>query len=176
MALVVEDGTGTIVGANSYESVAEFDAYCNARGMEVTSQYVSTDKERALIRSTEYIDLISGPRFKGRRLLSTQALRFPRACLYDPEFCWVPITGIPVQLKSALSEYAYRELITPGSLLPDPVMDERGLQVQTSMEKVGPIEERKTYLASSIRTVLPFPKADRFLQDFVNPAGGSRRA
>lgn len=175
-AFVVEDGSG-LDDSNSYESVAEFDDYCNARGMEVTSQYNDIDKQRALIKAAEYIDLGPGQRFLGRRLLSTQAMKFPRQCLPDPEFCWQFITGIPTKLKYAQSEYAFRELTTPGTLMPDPTVDETGLQVQSSFEKVGPIEERKIYLASSAKTMKPFPKADAFLRDFTGPTGArSERA
>lgn len=175
-AFVVEDGSG-LANSNSYESVAEFDAYCNARGMEVTAQYDDTQKQRALIKAAEYIDLVPGKRFLGKRLLSTQAMKFPRACLRDPEFCWVFITGIPTKLKNAQSEYAFREMTTPGTLMPDPVVDETGLQLQSSIEQVGPIKEHKVFLASSVKTTKPFPKADAFLTDFVAPMGArSERA
>lgn len=168
MAFVVEDGNG-LANSNSYESVADFDAYCNARGMEISSQYNDTDKQRALIRGSEYIDLGPGMKFLGRRLLVTQAMKFPRACLPDPEFCGTYITGIPLKLTYALSEYAYRELLDPGGLMPDLLVDDTGLQVQTSYEKVGPIEERKIYLGSSPKTIRPYPKADAWLADFVSP-------
>jgi hypothetical protein len=174
MPFLVEDGTG-LPNSNSYESVAEFNDYCSLRGLEITANYNDTDKQRALIKATEYIDLVKN--FKGRRLLSTQALKFPRAYLKDPEFCGVYIEGIPSKLKYALSEYAYRELVNPGSLIPDPETDASGLQVQSSFEKVGPIEEKKTYLGSSVKTVKPFPKADKYLVDYVDPtSGGTYRA
>jgi DnaT-like ssDNA binding protein len=167
-AFVVEDGTG-LVNSNSYESLTEFSDYCNARGMDVT-QYNDADKQQALIKAAEYIDLGPGKRFRGRRLVQTQALKFPRECLIDPEFCTF-ITGIPAKLKYAQSEYAYRELTTPGTLMPDPVVDDTGLQVLSTTEKVGPIEERKTYLGSSPKTTKPFPKADAFLRDYVTSEG-----
>jgi hypothetical protein len=168
-AFVVEDGNG-LSNSNSYESVAEFDDYCATRGME-TSLFNEQDKQRALIKAAEYIDLVPGKNFLGRRLLQTQAMKFPRECLPDPEFCGSFITGVPQNLKNAQSEYAYRELTTPGTLMPDPVVDDTGLQVQSIVEKVGPIEERKTFLGSSIRTVKPFPKADAFLRDYVGLQG-----
>jgi len=165
----VEDGTG-LSDSNSYESVAEFDDYCTTRGMEI-SQYNDTDKQRALVKAAEYIDHKPGRRFLGRRSVQTQALQFPRVCLPDPEFCGSFITGIPTNLKYAQSEYAYRELVNPGSLIPDPTVSETGLQVQSLVEKVGPIEERTTFLGSSVKTTKPFPKADAFLRDYVCPEG-----
>jgi hypothetical protein len=176
MAFIVEDGDG-LANSNSYESVAEFNAYCALRGLEITANYNDTDKQRALVKGTEYIDLVKGPHFKGRRLLSTQALKFPRACLRDPEFHCVFIEGIPDKLKNALSEYAYLEMTNPGSLMPNPETDASGLQLQSISETVGPIEEKKVFLASSVKTVKVFPKADRYLVDYMySSTGGTYRA
>lgn len=175
MALVVEDGTGK-PDANSYESVAEFSAYCSARGMEITANFTPTAQEQALIKAAEFIDLTKGPRFKGRRLLVTQALEFPRACLFEKDFC-TPITGVPNKLKYAQSEYAFRELTSPGSLMPDPVVDDTGMQLLQTIEKVGPIEESKRFVGSAPKSVKSFPKADAFLRQYLTSEGArSQRA
>jgi hypothetical protein len=173
MPLVVEDGTG-LDDSNSYESVAEFNAYCALRGLGVTANYNDTDKERALIKATDFIDLTK--KFRGRKLLVTQALEFPRAYLTVPGFCEY-VEGIPDKLKYALSEYAYIELINPGSLIPNTESDASGLQLQSTFEKVGPIEEKKTFIGSSVKTVKQWPKADKYLVDYVTSAsGGTYRA
>ena len=173
MAFVVDDSTG-LPNSNSYESVAEFNAYCALRGLEITANYNDTDKQRALIKATDFIDLTK--KFKGRKLLVTQALEFPRAYLVVPGFCEY-VEGIPDKLKYALSEYAYIELLAPGTLIPNPETDASGLQLQSTFEKVGPIEEKKTFIGSSVKTVKLWPKADRYLIDFmVSQSGGTYRA
>jgi hypothetical protein len=173
MPFVVEDGTG-LDNSNSYESVAEFNDYCSLRGLEITANYTPMDKERALIKATDFIDLTK--KFKGRKLLVTQALEFPRAYLVVPGFCEY-VEGIPDKLKYALSEYAYIELITPGALIPNPESDASGLQLQSIFEKVGPIEEKKTFIGSSVKTVKNWPKADKYLVDYmVAQSGGTYRA
>lgn len=173
MPFLVEDGTG-LPNSNSYESVAEFNAYCALRGMEVTASYNDTDKQRALIKATDFIDLTK--KFKGRKLLITQALEFPRGWLTVPGFCEY-VEGIPEKLKYALSEYAYIELLNPGTLIPNPESDASGLQLLSSFEKVGPIEEKKTFSTSSVKTVKLWPKGDRYLVDYLcSTSGGSFRA
>lgn len=175
MAFVLEDGTG-IANANAYISPTEMKSYHLDRGVEISAQYNDTDLQRAIVKGTDHFEQVYGPDLLGRKLTTTQALSFPRACLYEPEFCYVPITGVPPKLKYAIAEYALRELINPGSLDPDPVVSDTGLQVSSTMEKAGPIEERVTYLGSEPRTVKSFPKGDRWVVDFVGPQGGSQRA
>ncbi len=182
MTFVVEDGTGTVATANSYISLVEFAAYWLDRGVDVALiagiTYTSTQQQTALVRGTDYIDLVFGPRFGGYRLLFDQPLEFPRQCLYatgDPFL--TPVTGIPEKLKKATAEYGMRAMTGNGDLLPDPVMDETGLQVQSLFEKVGPIEERRVFLGSSVRTILPYPKADAYLESYISGTqGGSCRA
>lgn len=171
MAFIVEDGTGTVVGANSYTSVAELIAYWLDRGVDLT-QYDNTTKQSALISATDYIDLVWGDRFFGYKLLAAQPLEFPRQCLYEPDGFCTPVTGIPLRLKRATFEYAYRVLTGNGELMPDPVTDETGLLVSSDYEKVGPIEERKNFLGSSIRKITPYPKADMQLSRYVSDTNG----
>ena len=65
MALVVEDGTG-IVGAESYQSVANADIYIQNRTNDSSWASASLeDKERALRIATEYLDTRFGPVWKG---------------------------------------------------------------------------------------------------------------
>lgn len=175
MAFVVEDGTGTVATANAYISTAEMDSYWLDRGTDL-STFSNTVKQQAIVRATDYIDLTNDDDFMGRRLLSTQPLEFPRACLYannDP-FC-TPVTGIPVKLKHATAEYAFRALTV--DLLPDPVVDATGLQVKETFEKVAAIEERITFLGSVAQIIRSYPKADAYLACYTNGThSGSYRA
>lgn len=176
MAFVLEDGTG-LTNSNAYISPTEMTTYHLDRGVEISAQYDDTKKQRAIVAATDYVDLVFGPRMLGRPLLLEQALLFPRQYLYNKNFPCTLVEGIPQKLKNAVAEYALLEMITPGTLLPNPVVSETGLQVDTQYEKVGPIESRIKYLGSAVKTVKPFPKADRWMSDFITGTeGGSYRA
>lgn len=176
MAFVLEDGTG-LPNSTAYITPAEMTSYHLDRNVEISAQYDDTLKQRAIVVGSEYVDLVWGPSLHGRVLLSTQALLFPRQCLYSKLRPCVPLTGIPRNLKYAVAEYALREMITPGSLLPDPVVSDTGMQVLITTEKVGPIEERIQYTGSAVQSMKSFPKADRWMYDFINNVqGGSFRA
>lgn len=176
MAFVLEDGTG-LSNSNAYISTAFFDSYFSDRGVVVSVSFTNTNKQNSIVVATDYVDQVFGPNLNGRPLLTTQALQFPRACMYRKDFPCVLITGIPIQLQYAVAEYALRDMVTPGSLMPDPITDESGLQVSASYEKIGPIEERKAFLGSAVQTVKPFPKADKWMAYFTfGDGGGSYRA
>lgn len=172
MTFVVEDGTGTVATANSYISTAYFGTYWLDRGVDVGTFSV-TLQQNALVRAADYIDLVWGEHFRGFKLLSTQPLEFPRQCLFEPDGFCTPVTGIPERLKRAAAEYGYRSLTGNGELMPDPVTDETGLQVEATYEKVGPIEERKTFLGSSIKRIQPYPKADMLIARYTDGGQGS---
>jgi hypothetical protein len=126
--LIVEDGTGK-ADAESYLSVAEFVAYCDARGLDHGSHgHNDTQREIALRKATAYVDTIS--RYKGQRLAPAQALEFPRDALYD--WSGHPVTGVPKRVKDACAELASRAL--EGDLYED--LDRGGL---IRSESVGPI-------------------------------------
>lgn len=176
MTFVVEDGTGTVATANSYIDLAYFVSYWLDRGVDISS-FSNTLQQNALVNAADYIDLVFGERFYGYKLLATQPLEFPRQCLYEPDGFCTPVTGIPDRLKRAAAEYGYRSMTGNGELMPDPVTDETGLQVSATYEKVGPIEERRNFLGSSIRKIVPYPKADMLLDRYTRGNdGGSCRA
>lgn len=171
MAFTVEDGTG-LADSNSYIDIEFADEYHSDRGNE---DWQATDeaKEKLLIKATDYIDMRYGPSFKGQRLESaTQALRFPRAYLYNDEGDL--LEGIPAALKKATAEYALRALSQV--LAPDPVFDDSNLLVSAIEEEVGPIREAKKFNAKlGIITLRPYPAADRLLQEFLPRSGTAIR-
>lgn len=172
MAFVAEDGTG-LANANSYGSVASYAAYWLELNIDL-SQYLLEDKQASLVAATQHIDLFFGCRLFGYKATSTQALEFPRLCLYDQ--LGVAITGVPTKVKYATFEYAYRELSTGKALAPDPVVDTTGLQMQATFKKVGPLEKRTTFLSNEPKLLPSYPKADAFLKEFAWGGGGSHRA
>lgn len=128
MPLIVEDGTGK-ADAESYLSVTDFVAYCDARGLGHGGHgHNDTNREIALRNATAYVDTIS--RYKGQRLVAAQALEFPREALYD--WSGHPVTGVPKRVKDACAELASRAL--DESLYQD--LDRGGL---IKSESVGPI-------------------------------------
>ena len=126
MTLIVEDGTGLVDG-ESYLSLVTFKAYCDGRGMDYAG---STDAvlEQKLRIATGYIDTVK--RYKGQRLLASQALEFPRESLTD--FGGLAVTGVPKRVKDACAELAFKAI--SANLYTD--LD-RGGMVQS--ESVGPI-------------------------------------
>jgi hypothetical protein len=119
MALIVEDGTG-LEDADSYVSVADFKAYCDARG---TSYAGKTDEqiEQALRRATSYIDAVYGGQFLGTpRRFRSQALQWPRVDGYDTNAGeYIDFESVPREVEAATNEATIRELASPGALNPD---------------------------------------------------------
>lgn len=119
MALVVETGTGA-ADAESYVSVAVFQAYCAARAITPASADVAT-VEAGLRRATAALDAKYRPRFKGYRTnRRKQALEWPRTnALDDANRVYIGQYEIPVEVINATCEAAVRELASPGAMNPD---------------------------------------------------------
>jgi hypothetical protein len=126
MALIVEDGSG-MANAESYLSVADFTAYCTARGLTFTADTEAVTEQKLRI-ATGYIDTVR--RYKGSRITAAQALEFPRDGLTD----WggLAITGVPARVKNACAELAYKAFTE--NLYVD--LDRGGM---VSSQSVGPI-------------------------------------
>lgn len=173
MAFVAEDGTG-LANSNSYGSLDEFQAYWLERGQDMT-QFTEGNRQSALVQACDHIELFFGPCLFGYRASETQALEFPRLCLFDRN--GFLLTGVPMKVKAAQFEYAQRILANDVILAPDPTRDASGLQIQATYKKVGPLEKRITYTTGSPRLLPAFPKADAYLRDLVyGTGGGSYRA
>lgn len=99
-----------------------------------------------------------------------QPLSFPRSGLFDRD--GIVLLGVPINLKSAVSEYAVRSL--GATLLPDPIVEDSGRLVLSKTEKVGPIEESVSYDAGSgfSNLLQAYPAADQLLKDFFLSSGG----
>lgn len=172
MAFTVEDGTG-LIDANAYVDVAYTDSYFLDRGNAVWAAATTEEKETAIIKATDYIEIRWGSLFLGRAEFpeTPQALSFPRVNLHDRNGYWV--SGIPSNLKKATAEYALRALTD--ALLPDTVTEDNGLIVASKTEKVGPIEERTSYQIGVPRILRSYPTADRLLREYVTVSGRNYR-
>lgn len=157
MSFVAENGTG-LANANSFVTQEAADAYFEDRANTIWAAAGDDPKLAALVRATDYIN--NRFVFKGSKFVDTQALEFPRT--------YIGIAGaqMPEKLKRATYEYALRAL--NAALAPDPVMDDRGLLVQSKTEKVGPLEESTTYKdGGQLQIFRAYPEADMLLRDLV---------
>lgn len=134
MALTVETGAG-LAQADSYVSVADFDAYFLAR----YSPDLNIDdnaKERALRRATKWVDAEFRARFPGcKRIGRLQGLEWPRSNAADRERYAIDAYTVPKEIVEATCEAAQRELTEEGSLAPD---QERGGSIKRI--KAGSVE------------------------------------
>lgn len=156
MPLIVEDGTGK-TDSESYCSVEDADKYFADRGIEEWEDLDITQKEQALRKATDYIELRFGSRFTGCKNSETQSLSFPR---YGKE-------EVPRNLIRACAEYALRA--SKAALVTDPEKTATGLPVKSKVEKLGPMEERTEY--DTLRGVVfnAFPAADTLLKSLLSP-------
>ena len=168
----LEDGTGTVAGANAYVAVATVDAYFADRA-NVNWDGADSEKEVAIIKATDHVDRRWGLAFKGYRLVSDQPLEFPRAALYDGRGTLVE--GIPVKLENACAEYAVR-ILSGENLSPDPEIDDSGQAIEEELLQVGPIKI-DTKVSSATATLLKsFPDADRLLLEYMSTGRQAIRA
>jgi hypothetical protein len=156
MAFTVQ-GSSPVDGANAYVTVAFFDAYHGDRGSDV-SALSTTEKEQAIVRATDYLDLRW--QFIGERLTLQQTTAWPRRGAEDRDGFFR--FDIPIEIQEACAEYAL--LSANGTdLNPIPDRDTTGQRVQQLSEKVGPISESRLFVAGSVFVLPVYPPADRKL-------------
>lgn len=115
MALTIEDGSG-VVGANSYASVAEAQAFASARG--VTLSATDSVVEALLIKASDYLESLEG-RYKGDRTDPEQALAWPRSGVYlfesETEFSDAAIPALLLKAQCQLAVDAVSVALLPTS-------------------------------------------------------------
>lgn len=158
MALVVETGAG-VVGANSYVDLAYLNAYHLARGNAAWDEALDEEKEAAAIRAMAYIETF---RFKGQRVAVEQACNFPRTGIITRDGLEWPSSSVPVAVKQAQAEGALRELVGPGTLLPDWTPGKGPKR----LEKLGDMED-EWFKQDPNDGKYPFPIILRLLADFI---------
>lgn len=121
---------GTLSGANDYHS---------ERG-NTTWTGDDADKNIALLRGSEYIDAAYRSSFPGYPTDGrAQEREWPRSWAADIDGYDIPSDEVPVEVEQATYEAALRELVSPGSLMPD--YDPAS---QNKREKVDVIEIEKS--------------------------------
>lgn len=100
MPLIVEDGTGTNVAADSYVSEADIIAYAAARGVTVPNDAAAT---LAGVKAMDYLEV---QHFKGSHVLEgVQPLQWPRQNV-KISLTTLASDVIPIGLKNAQCELA----------------------------------------------------------------------
>lgn len=126
MALIVTPGA---VDANSYVSVVEATDYFNlSHNRTAWSDAGNSEKERSLAESTRLLDTFVS--WYGSIATDTQALRWPRSSVVDPDGRIVSDTIIPKAIKDITCELAYSILKNSGFDISENTVDKL---------RVGPI-------------------------------------
>lgn len=135
MTIIVEDGTG-ITNANSYVTEAELSAFASARAVTLSADYTT---EQLLILAMDYIESL---KYKGYKVLSTQALQWPRTQVYIDAY-YNDDDNIPDELKNGLMQVAIA--IDSGN------NPQQNIPRKTIREKVGELEVQ--YAPGSVSVV-----------------------
>lgn len=114
MALIVEDGTGTLA-SESYATVSFADTYHLNRNNVLWGAQTTTVKEAALRKGTDYMGQVYRSLWKGFRVLKTQYLDWPRTQVYLPNEVYqnsdpLDLTVIPIEIQKACVELALKSL------------------------------------------------------------------
>ena len=161
MAIVIEDGTG-LSDAQAYESVANLDAYLDERSLG--GCYTTAQKQSALVIAAK--DWIDGRHtFANNKLVSTQALKFPR----DND------VGLPSDIKLANIKAAWLHL--QGVLLVDLTTISTSGTVESESKSVGPLSKSTTYKDGSAQVysrVIP-EDLNILLRPYLLASGGIGR-
>lgn len=171
MALILQDDTGTVAGANAYIDEAYFRAYWLDKNVDV-SGLDTTTVEGLIVEATQYIDerfQYFGLPLNGR----DQTTAFPRSGICDSN--GYEVTGIPREVEQACAEYAYAGSSNPLSAF----YSSNEQNIRSEMSKVDVLEERIEYNGSKITmsTWNIYQLADTMLTNsgFVNVYTGSFR-
>lgn len=120
--------------ANSYVTLAEFKAYADTMGWDLTA-HDDAAIESACIRGTSYLDGTYGARWIGVAATQDQALEWPRKDAHYRNGI-LPDDAIPQKVKDATCLAAWQETQTPNSLSGSFA----GKGAQVVREKVGELE------------------------------------
>lgn len=152
MAATLDPTVGGIA-ANTYASLAEAQAYCDARlSVEAWTGAVSDVRTRALISATARIEQED---FVGARESDTQALSFPRSGV-DVDGIAIDDHVVPERVKRAQLELALVLLNSDGDFLADSGLEGFN-EVKVGPLSVVPNHRQAAALPATVRRLLrPF--------------------
>ena len=116
MALIVEDGSG-LSTSESYATVAYANTYHYNRGNTTWAAFTPAVKEQLLRKATDYMLQEYRAKWKGTRVLDTQALDWPREYVYIDNANDIDSDIVPTEVQKACCEFALRS--NDGALLED---------------------------------------------------------
>ena len=137
--LIVETGSN-VTDANTYIDVDFADAYhLLANNTDWSAD--EADKEFALVKATQAVDLLYGPLYLSQILHNNQSLLFPRYSFYDNHKNLQTQATIPTCLKNAVAEAALLAL-TGTSMFPEVSQNSN---IKTQSDKVGELSTSVSY-------------------------------
>lgn len=168
---VVEDGSGK-TDANSYVSVADADQYNENHDADSDwSGATTAEKEAALRKGTQYIDLSYGQQWRGLKADQDQALDWPRSNVVDDANRAVGSDEIPQKLKDAVVEAA---VLYNGGTDPLPNQSNPGV-VKRKMQKADVVEQEIEYVGGNPPQAY-YPTIDWLVSGIVEPGNKVYRA
>ena len=177
MALIKETGA-IVTDANRYADVSDADAYQVDRGRQAWADADAAVKLAALVRATDYIETRFGRRFIGEPLGDLQELAWPRQlAVYPRTGNAFPTDEVPEDILNATILYAEE---TIGAGLLESGMTELAItpeiessNVKSKKEKVDVLEESTEFFGGGqvLRTIQPFPEADRLIRTWLRGGG-----
>lgn len=167
---VVESGVG-LPNSNSYSSVADADQYHENHGDPAAWSGASvSDKENALREATQYLDSKYGGRWRGRRVLFTQRLDWPRFNVVDQDGVLLDSSDVPRELEDACAELALK-VVGGTTLFPD--VTSPGT-IKSELNKVGPVTEQIEYMGGKSQ-LTRFTLVDGILRRLLEETTSVRR-
>jgi len=172
MALTVETGTGSAT-ADSYISEADAITYLDnlaaSGSSNVFTAATTAASEIALRNATRTIDSMFALRFKGARLLGTQALQWPRVAVVTNDNYAIDSASVPALIKNATCELALRFIadssghdtsrLTPDQDSPGAILSERlkADVVETETQYAGASQQKYFKLVADMLGPLLHP-------------------
>jgi len=148
MALVVEDGTG-LSNAQCYRGATATAAYHTARGDSTFAALSDAAKEAAILKAQEFMRDEYGGGLLGYKVLSTQALDFPRYGIekqgYEGVVYW-PSDTIPTIIADVESDLALKSLA--GALVSDLTQAKKSVKVGSLAVEYDTTANRQTFYAA----------------------------
>ncbi|MEO1108267.1 MAG: DnaT-like ssDNA-binding protein [Pseudomonadota bacterium] len=157
------DSTVGGASADSYATLAEYQAYSTSMGWTLTALHV--DQEAHLRRAAMVND--AGFNWLGYRVTSDQARQWPRSVSVNVDGFAVPSDSIPAAIKTAQMEMAY--LIQQGT---DPVAAVDGRTITSERKKVDVIETETEYSEGYAQAY--YPAIDRLVMPYATGKLGQR--
>src|SRR5690606_8597559 len=106
MALIVQGDGPVIINAESYLSVEDADTYHANRGNAAWAAASTAEKEAALRKATEFLDVTFERYWRGTPIERLQQLDWPRQNVCRDNGHAIYSTEIPIELKRATAEMA----------------------------------------------------------------------